>query len=206
MWDDANVVVWVGTDCKSLAPTWETLANDFVLEPSIVVAKVDAEAENAKSVTKEQGISGFPTIKFFPKGSKEAEDYQGPRSETAFVAFLNDKTGTHRLNGGKLDTKAGTIPGLDQLVRKFVSTSSFSDLVGEVQKAVRGLQDKYALYYVKVAEKLSQNQEYAIKEFERLSKIIQRGGSAPEKVDDLVSRSNILRQFLGAKKEEKDEL
>ena len=202
--DDANV----GIDCKSLAPTWETLANDFVLEPSVVVAKVDAEAENAKFLTKQQGISGFPTIKFFPKGSKEAENYQGPRSETAFVAFLNDKTGTHRLNGGKLDSKAGTIPGLDQLVRKFVSTSSFSDLVGEVQKAVKGLQDQYASYYIKVAEKLSQNQEYAAKEFERLSKIIQKGGSAPEKVDDLVSRSNILRQFLSGKKEneKKDEL
>lgn len=81
-------------------------------------------------------------------------------------------------------------------------------MVGEIKTAVKGLQDKYAQYYVKVAEKLSQNREYASKELERLSKIIQKGGSAPEKVDDLVSRSNILRQFLGDKQAEsgKDEL
>lgn len=121
---------------------------------------------------------------------------------------MNSKAGTHRLIDGKLDAKAGTVPGLDKLVSKYISSNSFSDLVDEAKKAAKGLQDKYALYYVKVAEKLSQNQEYASKEFERLSKIIQKGGSAPEKVDDLVSRSNILRQFLGGKQagSGKDEL
>ena len=196
------------TDCKTLAPTWETLANDYLRESDVVIAKVDAEAENAKTLTKEQGISGFPTIKFFPKGSKEPEPYQGARSEAAFVAFLNSKAGTHRAVGGGLDSKAGTIAQLDEIVGKYVSSRSFGDLVAEVKKVVKGVQDKYAQYYVKVAEKISQNEGYANKEFERLSKIIQKGGSAPEKLDDIVSRSNILRQFLGGRKDEsgKDEL
>ncbi|KAA8652567.1 hypothetical protein EYZ11_002372 [Aspergillus tanneri] len=198
---------WCG-HCKSLAPTWESLANDFALEPNIVIAKVDAEAENARATAKEQGVTGYPTIKFFPRGSKEAVDYAGPRTEEAFVNFVNEKAGTHRAVGGRLDDKAGTVVILDTLVAKYTSSQSFDDLVNEVKKAAKGLQDKYAQYYVKVAEKLSQNHEYASKEFARLKKILEKGGSAPEKIDDFISRSNVLRQFLGEEKKDatKDEL
>lgn len=200
--------MFVCTDCKTLAPTWETLANDFVLEPNVVIAKVDAEAENSRAVTQAQGITGFPTIKFFPKGSTEAEMYDGARSEEAFVSFLNEKTGTHRAVGGGLDSKAGTIATLDKMVTDYVSAQKFDKLAAEVTKAAKDLQDKYAQYYVKVAGKLSENAEYASKELTRLLKIIAKGGSAPEKIDDVVSRSNILRRFTGQEEsaERKDEL
>lgn len=186
---------WCG-HCKNLAPTWESLAKDFALEPNVVIAKVDAEAENAKATAREQGVTGYPTIKFFPKGSKEGIPYSGARSQEAFLEFLNEKTGTNRVAGGGLNEKAGTIATLDELVAKYTSSQNFEQLVAEVKKAAKGLQDKYAQYYVKVAEKLSQNKEYASKEFARLTKIIAKGGSAPEKIDDLISRSNVLRQFL----------
>ncbi|KAE8352995.1 thioredoxin-like protein [Aspergillus coremiiformis] len=194
---------WCG-HCKSLAPTWESLAKDFVLEPNVVIAKVDAEAENAKATAKEQGVTGYPTIKFFPKGSKESVPYSGARSEEAFLEFLNEKTGTHRVAGGGLDDKAGTILALDELVAKYTSSQNFDELLGEVKTAAKGLQDQYAQYYVKVAEKLSLNKEYASKEFARLKKIIVKGGSAPQKVDDLTSRSNVLRQFLSPEKDNAD--
>ncbi|KAE8148947.1 thioredoxin-like protein [Aspergillus avenaceus] len=186
---------WCG-HCKSLAPTWETLAKDFILEPNVVIAKVDAEAENARATAKDQGVTGYPTIKFFPKGSKEGIPYSGARSEEAFIEFLNEKTGTNRAPGGALNEKAGTVAALDSLVAKYTSSKNVGELAGEIKKAASDLQDKYAEYYVKVADKLSKNKEYATKEFGRLKKIIEKGGSAPEKVDDLISRSNILRQFL----------
>ncbi|KAL3472975.1 thioredoxin-like protein [Aspergillus californicus] len=198
---------WCG-HCKSLAPTWETLATDFALEPSVVVAKVDAEAENSKGVAKAQGVTGYPTIKFFPKGSAEGLIYQGGRTEEALVEYLNNNAGTHRAPGGSLDDKAGTVPALDSLIAKYISSANVQDLVAEVKKAAKGVESKYTEYYVKVAEKLSQNSEYAGKEFERLKKVLSKGGSAPEKVDDMISRSNILRKFLGLEDKEnvKDEL
>ncbi|TYZ57069.1 hypothetical protein PybrP1_012506 [[Pythium] brassicae (nom. inval.)] len=60
-------------------------------EPSVVVAKVDADAH--KELGSNYGVSGFPTIKFFPKGSIDPEDYKGGRSEDDFAAFLNAKAG-----------------------------------------------------------------------------------------------------------------
>lgn len=200
-----NYALSLCLDCKTLAPIWETLANDFALESDIVIAKVDAEAENARALAKEQGVTGYPTIKFFPKGSTEPEAYSGARSEEAFVEFLNAKTGSNRAVGGGLNNKAGTVAVLDKLVAEYVPAKNFEKLAAEIKKAAKDLKDKYAQYYVKVADKLAQNQEYATKELARLVKVLSKGGSAPEKLDDMVSRSNILRGFAG-ETEPKDEL
>jgi protein disulfide-isomerase A6 len=40
-------------------------------------------------------VTGFPTIKWFPAGSKDAEDYSGGRSAADFVDFINRKAGTN---------------------------------------------------------------------------------------------------------------
>jgi protein disulfide-isomerase A6 len=134
--------------------------------------------------------------------------YSGARTEEALIEFVNANAGTHRAPGGGLDEKAGTVAVLDTLIAKYTTSQNFGELVEEVKKAAKGVEGKYSEYYVKVAEKLAQNQEYAVKEFNRLTKVLAKGGSAPEKVDDLISRSNILRKFLGQeeKKDVKDEL
>ncbi|KAF2251995.1 disulfide isomerase [Trematosphaeria pertusa] len=193
---------WCG-HCKSLAPIWETLATDFMLEPGVMIAKVDAEAENSKALATEQGVSSYPTIKYFKKGSTEPLPYEGARGEKDFVEFINTNAGTHRAVGGGLDATGGTIEALDTIAAKF--QSAYGDGIEEAKKAAAGLQDKYAQYYVKVFEKLKANKAYAEKELKRLQGLIGKGNLAPEKLDDLMSRSNILRKFLG-KEEERSEL
>lgn len=54
-------------------------------------------------------MSGYPTIKFFPAGSDEAEDYEGGRSEADFVQFLNEKCGTQRAVGGGLSDEVSAV-------------------------------------------------------------------------------------------------
>src|SRR5277367_1387837 len=51
----SSVVRLTSKDCKSLAPVWETVALDFANEPNVVVAKIDAEAENSKATAQAQG-------------------------------------------------------------------------------------------------------------------------------------------------------
>lgn len=194
---------WCG-HCKSLAPTWETLAQDFANEPSVLIAKVDAEAENSKAVATEQGVSSYPTIKYFKKGSTEALPYEGARAEKDFVQFINTNAGTHRAPGGGLDATGGTIEALDTIVTKF--KGAYSGGLAEAKKAAEALEDKYAHYYIKVFEKISANKGYAEKELKRLEGLVSKGNLAPEKLDDLVSRANILRKFVADSEEEKSEL
>lgn len=192
---------WCG-HCKTLAPIWETVANDFATEAGVLIAKVDAEAENSKALASSQGVQSYPTIKYFPKGSTEALPYEGARSEKDFVDFLNANAGTHRAVGGGLDATGGTIEAFNAVIEKF--NGAFGDGVAEAKKLAEGLQDKYAQYYVKVFEKSGANKAYADKELKRLQGLIGKGNLAQEKLDDLTSRSNILRKFLGL--EEKSEL
>ena len=145
------------------------------------------------------GIAGFPTIKFFPKGSTEPEAYTEGRSEENFIAFLNKRAGTGRVVGGGLNTDAGTIPYLDGVIAKSGTDGISSTVVSELKEKA-GADEKYSSYYIKVAEKANVNPDYATKEQARLQKILDKGGSAPEKVDDIVSRKNILNRFVDAAK------
>ncbi|EHY52657.1 hypothetical protein HRR83_006847 [Exophiala dermatitidis] len=198
---------WCG-HCKSLAPTWEKLADDFAAEPNVIIAKVDAEAENSKATAQSQGITGYPTIKFFPKGSTEPEPYTGPRTEEALVDFINSKAGTYRLPGGGLNTQAGTVEAIDNILAKYVTSGGLKDVekaTEDIKKAAKDLKDKSVDYYLRALGKLSSNPDYARKEQTRLAGLLKKGGLAPEKVDDLQRRSNVLSRFL-AQEDSKSEL
>jgi protein disulfide-isomerase A6 len=186
-------------DCKNLAPTWELVATDFANDENVVIAKVDVESGNNKAVAKEQGVTGYPTILWFPAGSKEAEKYKGGRTEEKFLEFVNKNAGTHRVPGGELDTTAGTIEALDTVVAKLTG-SNIAEISAEVQTQAEALKDsaqyKYAEYYVKVFDKLSNSDGYAAKELARLDGILTKGGLAPAKRDEIKLKTNVLRKFI----------
>ncbi|GAB0134951.1 hypothetical protein EsDP_00003303 [Epichloe bromicola] len=210
---DKNVLVaftapWCG-HCKTLAPIWESVALDFGSDKNVVIAKVDAEAPNSKAVTKENGVSSYPTIKWFPAGSKTGEAYSSARSEESLLDFINEKVGTHRVVGGALDATAGTIDALDSLVAKFTGGAKLEDIAAEVKKTAGEYNDEakyqYAKYYVRVFDKLSSSDSYVAKELARLEGLLAKGGLAPSKRDEIQSKTNILRRFAekAAKKAEK---
>lgn len=160
-----------------------------------MIAKVDCEAPNAKATAQDAGVKSYPTINFYPKGSKEAVPYTGGRSEADLITFMNEQAGTHRIAGGGLDSIAGTVPSLDEILGsiKAGGNKAYADL----GTAAAALSDKSAEYYAKVAKKMDENSEYAQKEATRLQGLIKKGGLAPEKLDDIMRRSNVLNKFTG---------
>lgn len=83
---------WCG-HCKKLAPEYEKLGASFKKAKSVLIAKVDCDEH--KSVCSKYGISGFPTIKWFPKGSLEPKDYKGGRTAEELAEFVNTEEGIH---------------------------------------------------------------------------------------------------------------
>ncbi|KAJ3075058.1 hypothetical protein HDU98_009346 [Podochytrium sp. JEL0797] len=77
--------------CKTLAPIYEELADAFVKEKGLIIAKVDADAH--KALGTKFGVTGFPTLKWFPKGKTDPEDYSSGRDLDALTAFVTTKTG-----------------------------------------------------------------------------------------------------------------
>lgn len=180
-------------DCKTLKPIWEQLAADFSPESGVSVVQVDAEAN--PSVASKYGVQGYPTIKFFPKGSATPIDYSGGRDAKSLVEYLNTQAGTRRTVGGGLDLTAGTIEALDALVGKVTGGGNMESVAADLKQAALGLKDQYAAYYVKVLDKFSANQGYVEKEVKRLEGLLKKGGLSRAKIDDFTSRVNILKKF-----------
>lgn len=75
---------WCG-HCKQLAPKYDELAKDLKDVKGLVIAKIDSTQNEIEGVS----VSGFPTIKFFAKGSKRApQDYTGEREVEGFKSWL----------------------------------------------------------------------------------------------------------------------
>ncbi|KAL8606439.1 hypothetical protein ACOMHN_015528 [Nucella lapillus] len=86
---------WCG-HCKTLAPKYDELAEKLKDETEIVIAKMDATANDVPS---SYDVSGFPTLYFAPKGSKSSpKRYEGGREVKDFIKYLA-KEATNELQG-----------------------------------------------------------------------------------------------------------
>merc|ERR1712025_1403598 len=74
---------WCG-HCKKLVPVYDELGEKYRDSKDIVIAKMDATANEVEGVS----VKGFPTIKLFKKGDNEEVDFNGNRDLDGFVEFL----------------------------------------------------------------------------------------------------------------------
>lgn len=79
---------WCG-HCKKLAPIWDELAANFKDVSGLTIAKMDATANEVDGVD----IRGYPTLKFYAKGSKGTpQDYDGSRELDGLKQWLNENS------------------------------------------------------------------------------------------------------------------
>lgn len=83
---------WCG-HCKKLSPIWDQLAADLKDVTGLTIAKMDATANEVDGVD----VRGYPTLKFYPKGSKDAPvDYDGGRELENFKEWLKEKSSNYK--------------------------------------------------------------------------------------------------------------
>jgi len=78
---------WCG-HCKRLAPTWQQLAEKFVGNANVKIAKVDCTLQENRDLCSEQDVNGFPTLFIYRNGEKISE-YNGSRSLDDLYDFAN---------------------------------------------------------------------------------------------------------------------
>merc|ERR1712226_705976 len=91
---------WCG-HCKSLAPIWDQLGEAFADRDDIVIAKSDATANEFDGVE----VSGFPTLKYFPKGERKIVDYSGGRDLESLKKFVETNGGEDAAEEEEDDTE-----------------------------------------------------------------------------------------------------
>ncbi|KAF8627025.1 hypothetical protein AX15_004605 [Amanita polypyramis BW_CC] len=201
--DSKNVLVtftapWCG-HCKSLKPAYSEVATIFKSEDNCVVANIDADDQKNKGIAGRYDVKGYPTIKFFPAGSKEPIDYRGGRTTVDFVNFLNEKCGTNRAAEGGLNDKAGRLPEFDVLAQKFFTAAADAkDAVYQEAKYLAGEVKDNAKPYLKVMERIVNGSiGYIEKESKRLESILKKRTLSDAKLDEIKVKLNVLRAFTG---------
>ncbi|XP_017366346.1 protein disulfide-isomerase A2 isoform X1 [Cebus imitator] len=82
------------THCKEMAPAWEALAEKYKDHEDIIIAELDATANELDAFT----VHGFPTLKYFPAGpGRKVLEYKSSRDLETLSKFLD--------NGGELPTE-----------------------------------------------------------------------------------------------------
>ncbi|KAJ7420502.1 Protein disulfide-isomerase A2 [Pitangus sulphuratus] len=77
--------------CQAMAPAWEELGERYKDREDIVIAEMDATANELENIT----IHGFPTMHYFPAGpGRKMVEYKSARDVETFSKFLE--------NGGML--------------------------------------------------------------------------------------------------------
>jgi len=188
---------WCG-HCKKLAPDYEKVAQSFDGESNVVIAKLDSD--DHKSVSSEYGVTGYPTIKFFPKDNKEGETYDGGRTPQDFVDFINRRAGTERTVGGGYSEQAGRNTELDELAKEFVaSPSSRKSLLDRATKVVDSLAEKakeWAKFYTLIMKRIIEKGEsFASDEALRLKRLLESGSINAKNAEQFAKRLNIVKQF-----------
>jgi len=74
-----------------MKPAWDKLSEAYTDSTSVIVADVDCTADG-KDVCSDQGVSGYPTIKYFTaETGKTGEKYSGGRDFDALDKFVKEK-------------------------------------------------------------------------------------------------------------------
>ena len=102
-WDqlvtDHNVLLefyapWCG-HCRSLAPTYEKVAQHFEDDDTVTIGKMDATANDV--LHKDVKVEGFPTIVMFTNDGRAPTPFNGPRTKDGIVAFVYSQMGNTEL-------------------------------------------------------------------------------------------------------------
>ena len=77
---------WCG-HCKKLKPDWDKLGSEFV-DSSVTIAEIDCTVD--KELCSKEGVSGYPTLKYFTSASEESQTYQSGRDFESLKKFVQD--------------------------------------------------------------------------------------------------------------------
>lgn len=75
-----------------MKPAWDQLAETWKDSSSVLIGDVDCTAEGGEALCSANGVSGYPTIKYYnAESGKEGYSYNGDRSFEALNSFVEDE-------------------------------------------------------------------------------------------------------------------
>ena len=70
-----------------MKPNWDALGEDYENSKKVIIADVDCTLDKNKQLCENEGIKGYPTLKYYPPLEKEGIIYEGERTLEALRNF-----------------------------------------------------------------------------------------------------------------------
>lgn len=102
-----------------MKPAWDKLAVAFQGSPTVLIADVDCTTDGGKQVCEDNGVKGYPTIKYFNESNgKEGATFDGGRDFKALKKFVKKTLGgvERKCN---VETKEGCLPEEVKILTKW---------------------------------------------------------------------------------------
>ena len=187
---------WCG-HCKHLTPEYKKLGENIAADPKInsqvILAKVNADDE--RELGEKYGVTGFPTIKWFPKGKTDPKDalpYNGERTAEAMEAWIVDRL--------ERDATVGQIEELSAIAIAFMEDEKDGETaLSEIKSAANemsGDAEESAKLYVRYLEKaIQKGKDYINNELDRLRRMLEGGQMSPIKSKEVQRKISVLQSF-----------
>lgn len=173
---------------KKFLPHMREVAEAFKYDPRVEF--VAADTDLYKFYTWDFDLTFLPEIRLYCKDESEPIKYTGRRTSEDLIDFINDYCGTQRGLNGRLNSEAGVIDEVSQIVEDFLTKGKRPQYIKDMED-VEGTQ-----YYVWVMNQvIKEGDEFINKEKNRLNEMLDAGVVSPEKLDEFQIRVNILSVF-----------
>lgn len=150
---------WCG-HCKNMAPAWRELAEMMEREhDDVVIAKIDSTEHQIPGLD----ISGFPTLRYYPKGNKNGIAYQGGRQMWDFVNFMSQNSDGM---GTPQDEDHGKVVVLDAQNFHEIVMDETKDVFVKFYAPWCGHCKNMAPTWMDLADKVSDNSDIIIAKFD----------------------------------------
>lgn len=174
--------------CKKFLPAMREVGEAFKYDDRVEIVANDVDLY--KFYNWDYELKSFPDLRLYCKDEEDPIQYNGRKTADDLIDFINDYCGTQRGLNGRLNSDAGVIEEVAQIVEDYLTKGKKPMYISDME-AVEGTQ-----YYVWVMrEILEKGESFVIQEKDRLNAMLDAKTISPDKIDEFQIRVNILSVF-----------
>ena len=176
------------TACKKFIPHMREVAEAFKYDDRVQIVANDVDLY--KFYNWDYDLKSFPDCRLYCKDEPDPIPYTGKRTAEDLIDFINDYCGTQRGLNGRLNSEAGVIDEVSQIVEDFLTKGKKPNYISDME------QFEGTKYYVWVMKEVSEKgNDFIFSEKKRLNEMLDSGTLSPDKIDEFQVRVNILGVF-----------
>ncbi|OHT01831.1 hypothetical protein TRFO_07400 [Tritrichomonas foetus] len=174
--------------CKKFIPHMREVAEAYKYDDRVQIVANDVDLY--KFYNWDYDLKSFPDCRLYCKDEPDPITFTGKKTAEDLIDFINDYCGTQRGLNGRLNSEAGVIDDVAQIVEDFLTKGKKPHYINDIE-----LYEGTKYYAWVMREILDKGDDFVFDEKKRLNEMLDAGTLSPDKIDEFQIRVNILGVF-----------